>query len=153
MTCCCVCYATGYWLYGCIVAADRKLVANKQIGSFFIGYAAHDYHMLIFAAMYAGQYAVARDTALAMVAAHASPALLPTLPAAVVNGQEGFVGVLLHVYLRFGKWSEIAEYPMPTDTELYSATTATLHYARAIMHGKILFRVMHCPCTPHHSTV
>ena len=113
-------------------------MANNQIGSFFVGYAAHDYHMLIFAAMYAGQYAVARDTALAMVAEHASPTLLPTLPPAVVNGQEGFVAVLLHVYIRFGKWDEIAEYPMPTDTELYSATTATLHYARAIMHGTII---------------
>jgi len=90
--------------------------------------------------------------------------------------------VLLHVYIRFGKWEEIAAYPMPEDAELYAVsghlffvascqplpsvaepalralpelrtldaehscnhqrmrrwgqgTVATLHYARAIMHG------------------
>ena len=57
------------------IRADRQLVANGAIGSFFVGYAAHDYHMLIFAAMYAAQYAKARDTAVAMVEAHASPEL------------------------------------------------------------------------------
>ena len=108
---------------------------------------------------------------------------LASLPTAVVNGQEGFVSVLLHVYIRFGKWEEIAAYPMPEDAELYAVsghlflwpalrallgahssalwtpnmrhsciskrrsrsgqrmrrwgqgTVATLHYARAIMHG------------------
>ena len=27
--------------------------------------------------------------------------------------------MLLHVYIRFGKWEEIAAYPMPEDAELY----------------------------------
>ncbi len=117
------------------IEADRKLVANNQIGAFFAGYAAHDYHMLVFAAMYAGQYSAAKDTAVAMVDAHASDALLRSLPPPVVKFQEGFVGVLLHVYIRFGRWDEIADYPMPEDKELYAATVATLHYARAIMHG------------------
>lgn len=117
------------------IKADRKLVTNGQIGTFFAGYAAHDYHMLVFAAMYAGQYAAAKDTALAMVEAHASDALLRSLPPQVVNFQEGFVGVPLHVYVRFGRWDEIASYPMPEDKQLYSATVATLHYARAIMYG------------------
>ena len=117
------------------IQADRKLVANNQIGTFFAGYAAHDYHMLVFAAMYAGQYAAAKNTALAMVEAHASDALLRSLPLQVVNFQEGFVGVVLHVYIRFGRWDEIAHYSMPDDKELYAATVATLHYARAIMHG------------------
>ena len=81
------------------IAADRKLVANKALGAgFFVGYAAHDYHMLIFAAMYAGQYQVARDTAVAMVADHVSPEVLSSLPAVVVNGLEAFVPTLLHVY-------------------------------------------------------
>ena len=30
--------------------------------------------------------------------------------------------MLLHVYIRFGKWEEIAAYPMPEDAELYAVS-------------------------------
>jgi hypothetical protein len=33
-------------------------------------------------------------------------------PPAVLNGTEGFVPTLLHVYVRFGQWDEVLAYPV-----------------------------------------
>jgi tetratricopeptide (TPR) repeat protein len=45
---------------------------------------------------------------------------------------EGFVSMKLHVLIRFGKWREIIEAPLPENRELFCVTTAMLHYAKAV---------------------
>ena len=60
---------------------------------------------------------------------------IAALPVAAVDGLEYFASTLLHVYMRFGKWDQILGYAFPADAKLYSATTAALHYARAIAFG------------------
>ena len=45
---------------------------------------------------------------------------------------ESSVAVSAHVMVRFGKWEEILAMKMDYDPDLYSVTTATLHYARGI---------------------
>lgn len=45
---------------------------------------------------------------------------------------EGFLAMRVHVLIRFGRWPDILELPLPADPELYSTTTAMLHYARGI---------------------
>lgn len=118
------------------IEAGKKIVANGATGSgFFLGYICHDYHMCIYSAMLGGQYKIARDTALDMVVAHASHESLCTMPENQLLGHEGYVAVLLHVYIRFGKWEEILAYPLPEDADLYATTTATCHYARALAYG------------------
>jgi len=37
-----------------------------------------------------------------------------------------------HVLIRFGKWRDIIEQPLPDDPELYCVTTAMMRYARAV---------------------
>jgi len=41
----------------------------------------------------------------------------------------------LHVLIRFGKWQEILDTPLPEDRDLFCVTTAMLHYARGIAHA------------------
>jgi tetratricopeptide (TPR) repeat protein len=48
---------------------------------------------------------------------------------------EGFVAMKVHVLVRFGRWQEILDEPLPDDPELYSVTTAMLHYAKGVAHA------------------
>ncbi len=48
---------------------------------------------------------------------------------------EGFVPMKLHVLVRFGKWQEIFDAPLPDDAALYCVTTAMLHYAKGVAHA------------------
>ena len=43
--------------------------------------------------------------------------------------------VTQHVLIRFGKWDEILDQPLPDDPELYCVTTAMMHYARAVAYA------------------
>ena len=45
---------------------------------------------------------------------------------------EGFLGMRVHVLVRFGRWQEILDLPLPADPVLYSATTAMLRYGRGV---------------------
>jgi tetratricopeptide (TPR) repeat protein len=48
---------------------------------------------------------------------------------------EGFVAMKMHALVRFGIWQDILDEPLPDDPELYSVTTAMLHYAKGVAHA------------------
>ena len=50
---------------------------------------------------------------------------------------ESFVSIKQHVLVRFGKWEEILEQPLPVDQAFYCNTTAMMHYARGVAHAAI----------------
>jgi tetratricopeptide (TPR) repeat protein len=43
--------------------------------------------------------------------------------------------IRLHVLMRFGKWQEIIDTPLPADQELYCTTTAMIHYAKGVAYA------------------
>ena len=45
---------------------------------------------------------------------------------------EGFLAMRVHVLVRFGRWQDILDLPLPADPVLYSVTTAMLHYAKGV---------------------
>ena len=38
----------------------------------------------------------------------------------------------MHVLIRFGRWQDIMDAPLPADLDLYCVTTAMLHYAKGV---------------------
>jgi tetratricopeptide (TPR) repeat protein len=48
---------------------------------------------------------------------------------------EGFVPMKLHVLIRFGRWQDIIDAPLPDDPELYCMTTTMLHYAKGVAYA------------------
>jgi hypothetical protein len=48
---------------------------------------------------------------------------------------EGFIPMRVHVLVRFGAWDELIATPLAEDTELYSVTTAMIHYGRAVAYA------------------
>jgi tetratricopeptide (TPR) repeat protein len=45
---------------------------------------------------------------------------------------EGYYSMRSHVLVRFGRWREIIDSPLPSDPDLYLVTTAMHHYAKGI---------------------
>ena len=50
---------------------------------------------------------------------------------------EGYYSMKTHVMVRFGRWQEIIDEPLPDDPELYLVSTAMHHYAKGVAHASL----------------
>ena len=113
------------------IVADRKFLERAGPMNFYSAYRCHNYHFKVYGAMFLGQYAPAIEAAEEMI--RTLPAeLLETGSPPMADWLEGFVPIKQHVLIRFGKWAEILEQPLPEDQELYCVTTAMMRYARTV---------------------
>jgi tetratricopeptide (TPR) repeat protein len=113
------------------IRCDEMYLARRGAMNFYTLYRLHDYHFKIYGALFLGQSAVALDT-VAQLEASISPELLRLKSPPMPDWLEGFLAVRAHVLVRFGRWLEILDLPLPSDPELYCVTTAMLRYARGI---------------------
>lgn len=107
------------------IEADRAYVKVAGPGGFYAIYRAHDYQFLGWAAMFEGDSATALAAAREMV-----QEIPPGLVAAIPQFAESYLGMPLHVLVRFGRWEEILREPEPAPGLF--ATRADWHYARGI---------------------
>ena len=116
------------------IEADRVYVKNEGAMNFQALSRIHNIHLKIYAAMYLGQFHTALDAAEQLI--NITPeALLRIENPAMADWVEGYIGVKAHVYIRFGRWQDIIDHPLPHDSELYAMTTAVWRYAKAIAHA------------------
>jgi tetratricopeptide (TPR) repeat protein len=108
-------------------AVDRKFYDHAGGENFYTIYRIHNLHFVIYGAMFQARPGVALA---------AAEALREALPEPVVRFMpeffEAFIGMKLHVLVRFGRWQEILKEPLPADADLYSFTTALTRYARTV---------------------
>ena len=107
------------------IKADLNYVARTGRGGFYTIYRAHNYHFLAYAAMFEGRRKLAMKAARDMVA-EIPLELVRQLP----DFLDGFLGVPIHVMVRFGQWKEILKEPKPPEDLL--VTVAFWHYGRTI---------------------
>ena len=50
---------------------------------------------------------------------------------------EGYYATRMHVLVRFGRWQDIIDAPLPDDPDLYLVTTAMHHYAKGVAHAAL----------------
>ena len=109
------------------IVADRKYLERAGAENFYSVYRCHNYHFKIYGAMFLGQPGPALE---------ASDELIATLPAETLRPMadwfEAFVPMKQHVLIRFGMWQEILDQQLPDDADLFSVTTAMMHYARTV---------------------
>ncbi|MEI8700056.1 tetratricopeptide repeat protein [Mesorhizobium sp. ISC15] len=105
------------------IEADRKYLEREGPFNFYTLSRCHDYHFKLYAAMFLGQYRPALDAANEMLAT-IPEALLRQATPPMAYWLEGYMPMKAHVLVRFGKWQEILDEPLPDDPDLYRATTA-----------------------------
>jgi len=113
------------------IAADQKYVKSAGALNFYTLYRAHNYHFKIYGAMFLAQAEVALQTADELSAALPEELLRIEVPP-MADWAAGFVSMKLHVLIRFGRWQEIIDTPLPSDRTLFCVTTAMTHYAKGV---------------------
>ncbi len=118
------------------IVADRKYYDRAGALNFYSGYRFHNYHFAAYGAMFLGQFAPALAAANGLI--ETMPEALLRIPSPpMADFLESWYAVRLHVLVRFGKWQDLIEHPIPEDQELYLTTTATTHYARGVAHAAL----------------
>jgi tetratricopeptide (TPR) repeat protein len=126
---------TMHWNQKAIIA-DRKFYDRAGPMNFYTGYRIHNYHFAAYGAMFLGQFAPALAAIDEMLTTMPEAMLrIPSPPMA--DFFESYVSVRQHVLVRFGKWQQIIEQPLPADQALYCNTTATMHYAKGVAHAAL----------------
>ncbi len=113
------------------ITADERYLARNGAMNFYTMYRCHDYHFKVYGAMFLGQSEVALSTA-ARLADSIPDDLLRVESPPMADWLEGFLAMRVHVLIRFGRWQDILDLPMPADPALYCVTTAMLRYAKGI---------------------
>ncbi len=113
------------------IVADEKYAARNGVMNFYTLYRVHDYHFKIYGAMFLGQAQTALEGMAELEAAIPEQLLRITSPP-MADWLEGFLGMRVHVLVRFGRWHDLLDLPLTADPVLYSATTAMLRYGRGV---------------------
>lgn len=116
------------------VEADLKYYAREGALNIYSGYREHNYHFIIYGALFLGQM----EPALA-----ANRGIWETIPEQMLRIEsppmadyyESFKAMEPHILIRFGRWEACKALELPQDRDLYRTLTATVHYARALGHA------------------
>ena len=110
------------------IKLDDEFVKREGRHNFYTLYRIHNYHFLIYGAMFDGQSELALKHARQLVKE------VPTdMLQAQVDFLDAFMPMPLHVLIRFGKWDEILAEEKPAD--YLPMSTSIWHYARALAHA------------------
>ncbi|MCX5536217.1 hypothetical protein OG785_37375 [Streptomyces sp. NBC_00006] len=113
------------------IEADEHALARDGAMNFYTLYRCHNIHFRLYAAMFAGRAEVAFDSVDRLEAAVPEELLRVESPP-MADWLEGFVGMRVHALVRFGRWQDLIDLPLPRDPELYCVTTAMTHYGRGV---------------------
>ena len=116
------------------IVADEKYREREGAMNIYTLYRAHNYHFKLYGAMFLGQSEVAMEAADGMIDT-IPPELLRVEAPPMADRLEARMSMKLHALIRFGKWQEIIDTPLPDDPKLYCVTTAMVHYARGVAYA------------------
>jgi len=113
---------------------DRKALDRRGVFTLYTGYRIHNYHFAVYGAMFLGQFEPAWKAARELVEVTPEDLLrIPSPPFA--DFFESYMAIWVHVLIRFGRWTQIIDEPLPEDAMLYANLSATLHYAKGVAHA------------------
>ncbi|RYP39278.1 hypothetical protein DL767_002287 [Monosporascus sp. MG133] len=116
------------------IVADEKFFVREGALKFYTLYRMHNYHFRIYCAMFAGQSKPALESATRIMEAVPETVLRLESPP-MADWIESFISMRVHVFIRFGRWQDLIDLPLPEDAVLYSVTTAMTHYGKGIAYA------------------
>ncbi|MFC3616735.1 tetratricopeptide repeat protein [Lutimaribacter marinistellae] len=113
------------------IEADLKYYEREGAFNIYTGYRQHDYHFVIYGALFMGQM---------QPALRANAGLHDTTPEEMLRVEsppmadyfEAFMAMEPHILVRFGQWEECIALELPQDQALFCTVTATVLYARSL---------------------
>ncbi len=114
------------------IAADNMYVDYAGPFNFYTTARTHDLHLMMYTCMFLGQFEPAMDAARQLQATLTKEVLSVKGRPQVATTMEGYYSIVMHVLIRFGRWQDIADTPMPEDPVLYCVSTAMYHYAKCV---------------------
>ncbi len=118
------------------VAADKLWLDREGFLNVYTLYRNHNHHFVIYGAMFSGQYSAAMAAAEDLIEQIPEEFLRIESPP-MADPAEAFIAMKQHVQVRFGKWQDLIDEPLPSDPELYLATTAIVLYAKTVAHAAL----------------
>ncbi|MBF9035430.1 hypothetical protein HKCCE2091_14380 [Rhodobacterales bacterium HKCCE2091] len=113
------------------IAADLKFYSREGAMNLYTGYRQHDYHFVIYGAMFLGQLAPARAALDGLRETTPEDALRIESPP-MADYFEAYLAFEPHVLVRFGLWQDCLALAPPEDPVLYATLDANRRYARTV---------------------
>ena len=114
------------------IRADDMYADYAGSLNFYVTARGHDLHLMMHACMFLGQYAPALAAAEKIRKIMTEDILTMKDRPKLVATTEAYYAMKMHVLVRFGRWQEIVEEPMPGDPAIYKISIPMHHYARGI---------------------
>lgn len=125
------------------VASAKAIAANDL----YLAYAgaltpyttacAHDLLLMMHACMFMGRYEDSIEATNKLRGMLTKEVLSVKGRPRFATSLEGYYSMTLHVMVRFGRWQEIIDEPLPDDPELYLVSTAMYHYAKGVAYASL----------------
>ena len=118
------------------IEADLKYFAREGAYNYYTGYRQHNYHFVVYGAMFLGQM----EPALAAIRGMAETVpeeMLRIESPPMADFFESYMALEPHVLVRFGRWEEACALEPPADAALYCTKAAYTYYARALGHAAL----------------
>ena len=125
------------------IASTRAIAANDM----YLAYAgaltpyttacAHDLLLMMHACMFMGRYEDSIGAANKLRGMLTKEVLSVKGRPKFSTSLEGYYSMTVHVMVRFGRWHEIIDAPLPDEPELYLVSTAMYHYAKGVAHAAL----------------
>jgi tetratricopeptide (TPR) repeat protein len=119
------------------IRADNMYVDYAGAFNFYTTARCHDLHLMMYACMFLGQFKPAMAAAEQMCATLSKEVLSVKGRPQLAITMEGYYSMKMHVLVRFGRWQDIVDAPMPDDPALYCVSTAMHHYAKGVAHAAL----------------
>ncbi len=118
------------------IEMDLRFYHYAGAKNFYSLYRCHNYHFKLYGAMFLGQYDKAIEAAQQMQETVGDQVMTADM-AAMQGWFEAYFSLKTHAFVRFGKWQEAIDDPLPADPETYKVTTAMTYYGRAIGYANL----------------
>ncbi|OAQ58807.1 TPR domain-containing protein [Pochonia chlamydosporia 170] len=119
------------------ILADDMYAAHGGSNNFYVTARCHDIHLMMSTCMFLGQYEPAMKAARKMRSVITRDILTTPNRPKLTMLTEGYYAMAVHVLVRFGRWQDIIDAPLPDEPELYLITTAMQHYARGVAYASL----------------
>lgn len=115
---------------------DMRFYEDKGPYTIYSGYRLHNYHFVIYGALFLGQFEPAMR-AIEGIRTTTPEDMLKIESPPMADFFESYMAMEPHVLVRFGKWREAINLPMPEDQDLYCTLTANTLYAKGVAHAAL----------------